>query len=208
MTSRRADLPPAVDQLFARALAKTPVERYPSCQQFADALLHALGAAPHHLGPQAVEDPAPDHPPTQIGRVDAQATDQQRLPAVSAAAGTVSPPFGGADTPTTDADIPAPLARDTGGSVPDLTRRVQREAQIRVTRRPWTRDWTAWVLILALPVLIFGVVGLNRAMGSVGYGIGGTLVILTFLGVPVALIAKLFRWWRRRHGHATRADSQ
>ena len=207
VTSLRADLPAAVDQVFARALAKAPASRYPSCQEFADALLHALGGAPHHFSLQAAEDPAPDHPPTQIGWVDAQVADQQRLPAVSTAAGTLSPPRGEADMPTRDADIPAPPG-DTGGPVPVAARSIQPEAQIRVTKRPWTRDWTAWVLILALPALTFGIIGLNRVMGSVGYGIGGTLVTLAFLGVPVALIAKLVRWLRRRFGRGTRADSQ
>jgi serine/threonine-protein kinase len=209
VTSLRADLPPAVDQVFARALAKAPASRYPSCQEFADALLHALSAAPHHFSLQAAEDPAPDHPPTQIGWVDAQAVGQQRLPAVSAAAGTESPPRGEADMPTRDADFPAPPPRDTGGPVPVAARSIQREAQIRVTKRPWTRDWTAWVLILALPVLIFGeIIIVKNTMGSVGRGIGVTLSALAFFGVPIALIAKLFRWWRRRHGRGTRADSQ
>jgi hypothetical protein len=111
--------------------------------------------------------------------------------------------------PTRDADIPAPPPRDTGGPVPVAARSIQREAQIRVTKRPWTRDWTAWVLILALPVFVVGeIIIVKNTTGSAGRGIGVTLSALAFFGFPIALIAKLFRWWRRRHGRGTRADSQ
>jgi hypothetical protein len=39
----RPDLPPAVDAVFARALAKEPANRFGRCQDFADALREALG---------------------------------------------------------------------------------------------------------------------------------------------------------------------
>ncbi|HEY6495277.1 MAG TPA: FHA domain-containing serine/threonine-protein kinase [Trebonia sp.] len=56
VTSIRDDLPPAVDDVFLRALAKSPEERYPSCADFADALRDALGLDPY--------DPSrPSHPP-------------------------------------------------------------------------------------------------------------------------------------------------
>jgi WD40 repeat protein/tRNA A-37 threonylcarbamoyl transferase component Bud32 len=45
VTARRPDLSPAVDQVLARALAKDPAARYPSCGVFADELRAALGAA-------------------------------------------------------------------------------------------------------------------------------------------------------------------
>jgi Protein kinase domain/WD domain, G-beta repeat len=60
LTSRRPDLRPAADQVFARALAKAPADRYASCREFADALREALGFGPYDSGPGAglVADPA------------------------------------------------------------------------------------------------------------------------------------------------------
>ena len=43
VASRRPDLPPAVDEVLGRALAKTPDDRYASCGEFAEALRQALG---------------------------------------------------------------------------------------------------------------------------------------------------------------------
>jgi serine/threonine-protein kinase len=47
LTSIRGDLPPAVDDVVARAMAKSPDDRYPSCADFADALREALGLEPY-----------------------------------------------------------------------------------------------------------------------------------------------------------------
>jgi serine/threonine protein kinase len=43
VTALRPDLPPAVDAVLARAMAKDPDERYPSCTEFAEAVRAALG---------------------------------------------------------------------------------------------------------------------------------------------------------------------
>ena len=58
LTHHRPDLPYAVNEVFAKAMAKAPGSRYGSCQQFSDALggalglvSHPLGLAPYHHGP-------------------------------------------------------------------------------------------------------------------------------------------------------------
>ena len=47
LAGRRPGLPPAADLVLARALAKTPEQRYPSCRDFTDALRAALGLPPY-----------------------------------------------------------------------------------------------------------------------------------------------------------------
>ena len=65
LTAHRPDLSHAADGVLARALAKDPPDRYPSCRDFADAFRQALGLAPDHPGSAPV--PQPDHPATVVG---------------------------------------------------------------------------------------------------------------------------------------------
>ena len=47
LAARRPGLPPAADDVLARAMAKAPVDRYPSCGEFAEALRGAFGLGPY-----------------------------------------------------------------------------------------------------------------------------------------------------------------
>ncbi len=59
LTSQRSGLPPAVDGVLTRALAKTAEDRYDSCREFADALRTTLGLAPYGSGPGGVAQHLP-----------------------------------------------------------------------------------------------------------------------------------------------------
>ena len=54
LASLRPSLPPEVDEVMQRALAKAPEDRYPSCGEFADALRIALGLRRYNTDPPAL----------------------------------------------------------------------------------------------------------------------------------------------------------
>jgi serine/threonine protein kinase len=216
VTARRRDLPPAIDQVFARALAKQAVHRFPSCREFAQALLQVLGMAPYRPNPQVA--PVPPRP----GRQPAGRQPAGRQPAWNAP----SPPRRGVVTPRPmSAGTPGtrPMGARPGGPGPVGARPVGAgPAGARPTgqqpgywggravpappvygpgrlpagpRRPWTRDWTAWLLIISIPVTIFALS--VASLGAAGAGLGGALFLVVLVAVPTALIAKLVRRMRR-----------
>ncbi len=58
LTSRRPDLPSQADDVLARALAKSPAARYPTCRDFTAALREALRLPQYEPGPSAIGDQA------------------------------------------------------------------------------------------------------------------------------------------------------
>jgi sugar lactone lactonase YvrE len=102
LLAQRPDLPGAVDQVVAKAMAKPPGNRYQSCGDFADALREALGLTPYHprSSSSGPVQPAPSFPPSDLPPLAAAATEtapprpvpiqKTAAPAAEAAAGSVS----------------------------------------------------------------------------------------------------------------------
>lgn len=109
-------LPPAVDAILAKALAKAPAERYASATQFVADLQRALLPQPQPVAPPTVTpaqllQPAIGAPPPQDGNAPAVCTcDRSPGPASSTASGHVS-----ALTPQTQTPYPS-LGVDCGSA--------------------------------------------------------------------------------------------
>ena len=113
----RPDLPPAVDQVMATALAKTPDARYPTCMAFARALAAACG-----VGREAVETGADLPPPAHLP------TEQAQIPA-----SRVSTSWVGDPQPESEATLASQRAADP-----------QADAETAWAGRPLYRPDTAW----------------------------------------------------------------
>jgi serine/threonine protein kinase len=122
--ARRAGLPTAVDPVLARALAKDPADRYPSCGRFAAELRAALG-----LGSVLRAGPAPPRTPPNRAQPNGTVRDPARPEPARpepAQPGPVPPGLGGPGrrapaglagtsmllAPAPGEFTPAPLSRD------------------------------------------------------------------------------------------------
>jgi YVTN family beta-propeller protein len=76
-TLLRPDLPPAVDEVFARVLAKQPADRYRNCREFVDAARVALGdsATPLTARTRPPRQAPGGYVPTEVGLGTAAAAD-------------------------------------------------------------------------------------------------------------------------------------
>lgn len=119
VTARRTDLADEVDEVFARALAKTPASRYDTCRDFAAKLQWALELPPRGMEPSTnpVEPltepdfPPPEggitnHPPRRIRWI--MAAGAAALAIVLAAVGIVL--WGGSTPPATKVSITSPAS--------------------------------------------------------------------------------------------------
>jgi DNA-binding beta-propeller fold protein YncE/tRNA A-37 threonylcarbamoyl transferase component Bud32 len=89
VTSSRPDLPAEVDQVMARALAKAPADRFPTCLEFAAALRRACGPGPGGTDPGM---PVPGPGGTRAVRAGELAPAAGAAAAGAAAAGAASGP--------------------------------------------------------------------------------------------------------------------
>ena len=131
LVSLRPDLPAAVDQVVAKAMAKTAEKRYDSCGDFADALRDALGLAPYHRRSSAATPPhslpsdASDSAPAPPGTVNSLAGSTPPGTIEPLPPGTVeAPPPGTVETPppgtveTPAAAVPAEVSDRTSVDPP------------------------------------------------------------------------------------------
>ena len=75
VTSLRPDLPPAIDQVITRALAKSPEDRFPTCRALITAARAALSPTPGPPGRPQPHQPVPGPPATPSTGTGAAATD-------------------------------------------------------------------------------------------------------------------------------------
>ncbi len=116
LTSRRPDLPRAVDGVLAKALAKAPADRYASCREFANALREAFGFQPYDSGPGIAL--AATHPPTETAWPAARGAVQRGGPGADTA-GTLSRVPAVGSLPTGETNVPAAFAATTDpGQIP------------------------------------------------------------------------------------------
>lgn len=129
VTAHRPDLPAAVDEVLARALAKAPGDRFPSCGDFADAVRAALGAGPYAL---SLASHAPSSPPAAPAAAGArkypplarEAAHPVTERAVLPGRATVPPGYGGLHPQTTpDSGVPGDGRGPSGRSPGDRGRR-------------------------------------------------------------------------------------
>jgi hypothetical protein len=173
LSSRRPDLPGAVDAVLARGMAKAPEKRYGSCREFAEALREALGLAPYHSLGSA---PAADHPrirpaapQPEFSGPDLAGTGKAAVLGGPAAAATADWAPGG--EPTSPADVPAAAVIATGAqrqakaelqTDEEFPRQIGEHAAQETVRGDghalgWTRfvkSWISWAVFTALVVTI------------------------------------------------------
>jgi serine/threonine-protein kinase len=89
-------LPAAVDQVFAKAMAKRPPDRYPTCQDFTEALREALGVRPDwaYYDALGLEGPVSPPPDWVIAANPVVAAPDQGGPAVQRLPGGTHEDFG------------------------------------------------------------------------------------------------------------------
>ena len=158
LTSRRPDLPPGTDQVFARALAKAPENRYANCREFADALRAAFGLARYDSGPGVL--PVPDHPPTRVARPGDP---------------------GAALEPTIHGDIPASRddATDPGastGAADDTEAQPTRPDPARPGPPPRRRHAVPVALSVLVVLIVGGVIAAVTLTGTHGHKIASFAV--------------------------------
>jgi tetratricopeptide (TPR) repeat protein len=189
LTSKQPGLPPAVDGVLTRALAKAAEDRYPSCREFADALRTTLGLAPYGSGPGGAAqvhnppaettsptDPAPPGDGLPAAAALAQATGHLHDQLITLDTGRYRPGGGNlaAATSVTKVGTPDfPIVADTGNP--------PSRPQVAAGRPAGSRDaQVGWPLLSgAVPPLTEGFIARPASAPDLGAALNpGTAVAL------------------------------
>lgn len=207
-TELRPDLPAAIDDVIARALAKSPDERYASCGAFVEEFAAALGdlqavvtAAPWGLGPRTA--PNSDEiraAPTSSGPVEAESAggEHAETDALGAASAGAAPAASGAP-PTGPVETQEPAA-DEPAETEALEAEPTEDAQPAAGAPPTGPVETAQVVRTEPPSLGRGGEGEQRPRGRRPLLAAAVLVVLAVLGIGAVAL------WPSAGGEETGAD--
>jgi Protein kinase domain/Domain of unknown function (DUF4328) len=104
VTALRPDLPPAIDQVVARVMAKDPAARFPTCRALLTAAREALGSPPAPTAPPPAAPAAAPAPAAPAPAAPAPAAPAPAAPAPAAPAPAASAP----GTPEPHPPVPGP----------------------------------------------------------------------------------------------------
>jgi len=148
LTSRQPGFPQAADAVFARALAKSPADRYQSCREFSEAMRAAFGIGPYDC--RAVPGPGIGRPATEVVAAPAAASPASDRGGILA--GAAAGRSGGGSSAPTEAVWLSPVSTrpEVPGYVPQ--------------RRPQRHSFTWAAVIVAIAALAGAVaIVVNRA---------------------------------------------
>jgi hypothetical protein len=149
LSSRAPDLPPALDGVLARAMAKAKEDRYPTCSALTEAAAAQVAAVGRIGGPRPDDDTrSMVRPPARAGTGPAVRNDPAAPPADRAGAGAAARPHPAAARPA------PPLARRP--APPAAARPPSPTPQRRLpAHRAGGRHWRTVLALLLLPAVTY-----------------------------------------------------
>jgi serine/threonine-protein kinase len=179
VTALRPDLPPAIDQVVARAMAKSPDDRFPTCRALITAAREALfpprgTRQPPPTTPGTVHPPpaTPDPAPTPLAPGPTPGMREPRRPVPGPPVGEATPGAGAVapavhSPPGTGTGAPATHRAATGAPVAHGPGPAALEGYLplrRPARRVRRALWLSILLALASAAVNFGDTGAARVL--------------------------------------------
>jgi serine/threonine protein kinase len=188
VTIQRPDLPPAIDQVVARALAKAPEDRFPSCRALITAARQALTQTTPAPGAPTPSAPAPSAP-----------APGAPAPGAPHPPGPVPSPPVGERSPSPDEEpgvVHSPWGRGPGGTTGALEGYLPLRRPGRRVRRAL---WVSLLLALASGAVNLGDTRMVRALAGDAAGSGDLYLWVGLIQAGWFLVtAGLWLAWFRR----------